>query len=242
MRRGLVLGTGLLGSSTSAVATGATTRTAWQLRVDVQQPADLLLVVATGVLALLLCRLTGFTVAVVAAAAAPRSTRVRGLATALSPRLLRPVVIAVLGMGIGLSGAAAASASTAVGTGPLTTSVSVGWEGGGASASDVADPRPVVNPGWVAPTPRTPTTASADVHLVSSGRAAAQPDGTVVVRRGDCLWTLAARQLGDHAGDAQVSEQWHRWWAVNRATIGDDPDLLVPGTRLVVPSTTAGGR
>jgi nucleoid-associated protein YgaU len=109
----------------------------------------------------------------------------------------------------------------------------VGW------TPDGTDRPALVSPGWVAPSPRVPTKAAADVHLVSSGRSAPAADGTVVVRRGDCLWTLAARQLGGEAGDAQVSDLWHRWWATNRATIGDDPDVLVPGTRLVVPAATA---
>jgi nucleoid-associated protein YgaU len=66
-------------------------------------------------------------------------------------------------------------------------------------------------------------------------------DGTppVVVRRGDTLWTIAARQLGPDATDAEIAEQWPRWWRANRTRIGDDPDLLLPGQVLEAPTTEA---
>jgi hypothetical protein len=96
--------------------------------------------------------------------------------------------------------------------------------------------------GWTAGPPAAPTPSQrpGEVSLVSSGspRDSAQPGppAQVVVRRGDSLWTLAARRLGPQADDAQVAAQWPRWWAANRAVIGDDPDLLVPGTVLEAPT------
>ena len=63
----------------------------------------------------------------------------------------------------------------------------------------------------------------------------------VVVHRGDTLWDIAARHLGDQATDQDVAEAWPRWYAANRDVIGDDPDLLHPGQRLVVPAQ-AGAR
>ena len=48
----------------------------------------------------------------------------------------------------------------------------------------------------------------------------------VVVRRGDTLWGFAG-------------PEWPRWYAANRAVIGDDPDLILPGQRLVVPGGAA---
>jgi nucleoid-associated protein YgaU len=58
----------------------------------------------------------------------------------------------------------------------------------------------------------------------------------VVVRRGDTLWSIAARHLGPGATDAEIAEQWPRWWQANRGQIGDDPDLLLPGQVLVAPA------
>ena len=72
--------------------------------------------------------------------------------------------------------------------------------------------------------------------------AAAPPAGrapTVTVRPGDSLWRLAQEQLPAGAPAAAVAAQWPRWWSANRALLGDDPDLLHPGQRLVVPPDDA---
>jgi nucleoid-associated protein YgaU len=61
-----------------------------------------------------------------------------------------------------------------------------------------------------------------------------------VVRRGDSLWSIAARHLGPGASDAEIAAQWPRWWHANRAVIGTDPDLILPGTRLIPPSSADG--
>jgi nucleoid-associated protein YgaU len=58
----------------------------------------------------------------------------------------------------------------------------------------------------------------------------------VVVKGGDTLWSIAARHLGSTAGGAAIAEEWPRWYAANRAVIGDDPDLILPGTILRPPS------
>ena len=59
--------------------------------------------------------------------------------------------------------------------------------------------------------------------------------GTYRVRRGDCLWTIAARSLGPGAGAAAIEAAWHDWYRVNRDVIGADPNLLLPGQRLTSP-------
>jgi resuscitation-promoting factor RpfA len=73
--------------------------------------------------------------------------------------------------------------------------------------------------------------------------AAARPRGddrmaraAVVVRPGECLWSVAARDLGRHAAPARVAAAWPLWWAANRALIGPDPDLLITGQRLLRPT------
>ncbi|UYM04052.1 LysM peptidoglycan-binding domain-containing protein [Solicola gregarius] len=65
---------------------------------------------------------------------------------------------------------------------------------------------------------------------------AASPDMTVVVRRGDTLWRLAAARLPAGADDGAIAHACRRWYAANRGAIGSDPDLLLPGTRLVQPT------
>ena len=58
---------------------------------------------------------------------------------------------------------------------------------------------------------------------------------TVTVVRGDSLWSLAARHLPAGASDADIADSWPRWYAVNRALIGDDPGHIEPGWQLTVP-------
>lgn len=61
------------------------------------------------------------------------------------------------------------------------------------------------------------------------------PAGTVVVRRGDSLWVIAARHLPARTGHAAVARAWPRWYAANRDVVGSDPDLIRPGQRLRAP-------
>lgn len=62
--------------------------------------------------------------------------------------------------------------------------------------------------------------------------------GPVVVQPGDSLWELAEQDLaarGASTSDAAVAQAWPAWWAANREAVGDDPDLLQPGTPLTPP-------
>jgi nucleoid-associated protein YgaU len=62
----------------------------------------------------------------------------------------------------------------------------------------------------------------------------------VVVREGDSLWTLAARELGPTATNGAIAARWPDWYAANRQVIGDDPDLIFPGQVLRVPPASTG--
>ena len=79
------------------------------------------------------------------------------------------------------------------------------------------------------PEPPAPAPAEATLPATSA-------DSTVVVQRGDSLWSLAEDRLGPQATDAQVAQAWPAWWQANRELIGDDPDLLLPGTPLTPPT------
>ncbi|MHB8961298.1 MAG: hypothetical protein ACYDAN_16930 [Candidatus Limnocylindrales bacterium] len=63
---------------------------------------------------------------------------------------------------------------------------------------------------------------------------------SVVVAPGDSLWSLAERDLAQHAAtppsDAAVAQAWPAWWAANREAVGPDPHLLHPGTSLTPPA------
>jgi nucleoid-associated protein YgaU len=64
----------------------------------------------------------------------------------------------------------------------------------------------------------------------------APPAGHHVVRPGDTLWALAARDLSPAASAAEVTDRWQLIYRLNRAAIGPDPDLIVPGTSLELPT------
>ena len=74
-----------------------------------------------------------------------------------------------------------------------------------------------------------------------SGHGPARRSGDhTTVRPGDCLWLIAARRLGPHPTDAAVAASWPRWYAANRAVIGNDPDLVTPGQVLWAPTRDPG--
>ena len=113
----------------------------------------------------------------------------------------------------------AAPVTTAPTTAPVTTAPAT------APATDPPAAPPPVRPAVVPPPAATPTVV---------------PAATVVVRPGDTLWSLAEDALRDatarEPSDRQVALAWPRWWAANRDVVGDDPDLLHPGTVLHAPA------
>jgi len=82
-----------------------------------------------------------------------------------------------------------------------------------------------IRPGWVLLLPRLPG-ASRDAI---AGRTAATPE--VIVEPGDTLSGIAEEDLGD-------AEQWPRLYATNEKLIGPNPDLILPGQVLHLPSTS----
>jgi len=93
------------------------------------------------------------------------------------------------------------------------------------------------------PTPApTPTSAPAPAPApvahdpVARPTRTPAPDRQVVVLRGDSLWSIAAAHLPSDATSADVAAAWPRWYEANRDVVGDDPDVLLPGQVLHVPS------
>lgn len=60
------------------------------------------------------------------------------------------------------------------------------------------------------------------------------PPRSVVVRAGDSLWAIAARQLPPRAGQRRIAAGWHSLYRRNREVVGADPDLIRPGQVLVL--------
>jgi LysM repeat protein len=61
------------------------------------------------------------------------------------------------------------------------------------------------------------------------------PAHSVVVHRGDTLWSLARRELGSRADNAAVTGRWHAIYTLNRGVVGADPDVIHPGQQLRLP-------
>lgn len=170
----------------------------------------------------------------------------RGVAAVLVPRVLRGVLEGGVGLSVVLSSAPALAATSAASTPVAATPVAA--TSVAATSAPRADQLPASLPSLdrdpttdlkLAPLPAVPapmlapeTTTGADP--VTRGRHPTEPP-EVVVRRGDCLWSVVSRALGPEADEAAVARAWPRWYAANRAVIGADPDLLLPGQRLVVP-------
>lgn len=58
---------------------------------------------------------------------------------------------------------------------------------------------------------------------------------TVLVGRGDTLWSIAAAHLPAGADIHDIDRGWRALYASNRSLIGSDPDLITPGSRLRLP-------
>jgi nucleoid-associated protein YgaU len=97
------------------------------------------------------------------------------------------------------------------------------------------DPTAGASPGF-RPTRPLPVHDRAGASLLAPApRPGVAATDTVTVRRGDTLWSLAARHLGPAASDSEIARAWPLWHSANRAVIGDDPDLIRPGMQLVPP-------
>jgi len=76
--------------------------------------------------------------------------------------------------------------------------------------------------------------AGAQHRRAAPARPAPRPR-TVVVEPGDTLWALAAASLPPGAGAADVAARVALLHRTNRATVGPDPDLILPGQELRLP-------
>lgn len=146
-----------------------------------------------------------------------------GLAGRLAGVLL--AVTALSALSATVPAVAAPSAATAVAAGPAAAAP---------TSVDRCD-GDVPTPGWVPDKPSRTDQVARECAPLVTGKAVADDSGEVVVRRGDTLWSIAAAHLGPHADAQAIAAEWPRWYAANRHVIGDDPDLLLIGTRLQSP-------
>lgn len=169
----------------------------------------------------------------------------------VSPAFLRRAVEVALGLTAALTATAGVAQASAVPTGraaavqpavaavhaptPATGAVTLDRPAAAPAAPLPALDRPAASP--PAPSLDRPSDPARGLGLVSppGPRTLAHQAHAVRVLAGDSLWRIAARALPAGADDAQIERAWHRWYASNRAVIGDDPALLHPGQLLTPP-------
>jgi nucleoid-associated protein YgaU len=151
----------------------------------------------------------------------------RQLAARVAPAVMRKGVAFVLGTTLTaalIPGTAAAGLSHDARPGVIAAGLTVAAPD--ASFRFISDPPHVVSTVDAAPPPAWSPTRP-------------QPhEETVVVLRGDTLWSIAAHHLGPAARAADIDAEWPRWLAANRDVIGDDADLILPGQLLRRPATS----
>lgn len=93
---------------------------------------------------------------------------------------------------------------------------------------DPAGAAELLSPGWIPH--RVPLPMQ---RIVGGGNT--RPAAEVVVRPGDSLWAIAARELPPGATAEEISEAWPLWYEANRQLIGPDPHRLDVGMVLQAP-------
>lgn len=181
------------------------------------------------------------------------------VARALLPRVIYRVVVGSAGLGVLLAPVAATAAPPSA-LAPATAAVNAAprsapsarvpvptptWPADPASdnaLSDTSVPTPVWPVSAERPAPPATPRPAADKAEPRPGRTSGPTrDGPVAVRPGDSLWLISARRLGPGATAADIARDWPRWYAANRAAIGADPALILPGERLRPPPSGQSG-
>jgi hypothetical protein len=168
----------------------------------------------------------------------------RAAARRVAPAAVRRAVEVALGLGVTVGAFGAAGPAVAA---PEAHPPAVSQDahrsldrGGSSAVPDLDWPAPAEPAG---PEPGASGRSAAEVRGAPAPvPATAVGPEPVVVRPGDSLWRLAERDLTRRAGappsTAQTAAAWPAWWAANREAVGDDPDLLRPGTVLRPPTDT----
>lgn len=181
----------------------------------------------------------------------PTPDRRTPVAAAVAPALLRRTVALLMGVATAVTVGSTQSA-WADSSGPTTRAVAAApaASGGHEDAAPLALAPAALTPdrpaahedGW---RPDRPTVVQskrqvAAAALATGGvrRVGRDADEWVTVRRGDTLWSIAARHLQatgapHRAGD--IAREWPRWWHANLTALGGNPDLLRPGQQLRPP-------
>jgi LysM repeat protein len=80
--------------------------------------------------------------------------------------------------------------------------------------------------------------AQEEARVANRGADATPPTHVVVVRPGDSLWSISEEHLGPNATLQRIDREVERIYALNRERIGADPNLILSGQELLVPSVS----
>ena len=203
------------------------------------------------------------TAALLAAAGAPRASRITG---AFAPAFMRRLALAVLGLSLAAAPAAhadtlpdptwqpsvsvpamlaatpPASAAAGVDT-PAAQTPAAQTPAAGTAPAEAASAETTAAGSAPEPTPLPQPGWTPSAPLAPTGLLVQQPargaetagPPTVEVRPGDTLWSIVARHLGPGATELDIAAAWPDWYAANRGAIGDSPHLILPGQLLTAP-------
>gem|GEM_PF-1256636 len=145
---------------------------------------------------------------------------------AVTPKLARRLAVGFFGA---LTAVTGVSPALAVDSAPVATQTPI--PGGNHSSIDI----PHLDRGPVSTTSTIPPPRAAKSAAPQSAPAKQGSAKRVRVKAGDCLWLLAAKQLGSTASNSAIADQTDRWYSANHSLIGSDPDIIVTGSLLTVP-------
>jgi nucleoid-associated protein YgaU len=103
------------------------------------------------------------------------------------------------------------------------------------SALEDQHPQSGIQPQWQPSSPITDPGFTI-ARPVRAGQVPPESPADITVLAGDTLWDIAARNLGPAASDVDVALHWPRWYQANKAEIGENPDVLLPGQILKPPA------
>ena len=203
--------------------------------------------------------LTFLTLASVTLAALGSRHRASAAMRRITPRTWRALLASALGASL-VAGATLPAAASPVDPSPSPQAVALGWApvpSGPVADAPAAGPlfaeSPAASP---EPSPIAPVEAANDQTAASAlglgfattgGPAQAQPDavtasgaaGTYTVERGDSLWKITQRMLGEDASIDQIAAAWPVLYESNRGVIGGNPSLIFAGQVLQIPASLA---
>lgn len=98
--------------------------------------------------------------------------------------------------------------------------------------ADVAHPQPTETTSGFLPTPRSDVTEILREQNLTPDK----KENRVTVKSGDCLWSIAAKQLPD-SDDSAIASLVDRIYDSNRDVIGPNPHVIHPGMTIYIPSS-----